>query len=142
MYIRTSFVCSTLRKENIWSNPHASSIHPVIQTSTIILQTELFPKKRREKIQREILQSSSNTVVFPHIIHSTRTTVFPHAIQQLQDNSTYRVNSSTRNTTTTRLILCTQIEGILQQVFPMHLSILHSRIRLPATLQHSRPTRH
>ena len=38
-------------------NPHASSIHPVIQTSTIILWTELFPKKRREKIQGEILQS-------------------------------------------------------------------------------------
>ena len=30
---------------------------PVIQTSTIILWTELFPKKRREKIQGEILQS-------------------------------------------------------------------------------------
>ena len=30
---------------------------PVIQTRTIILCTELFPKKRREKIQREILQS-------------------------------------------------------------------------------------
>ena len=28
-----------------------------IQTSTIILWTELFPKKRREKIQGEILQS-------------------------------------------------------------------------------------
>ena len=40
-------------KENIWSNPHASSIHPVIQTSTIILWTELFPKKRREKISKE-----------------------------------------------------------------------------------------
>ena len=44
-------------KENIWSNPHASSIHPVIQTCTIILWTELFPKKRREKIQGENLQS-------------------------------------------------------------------------------------
>ena len=30
---------------------------PVIQTRTIILCTELFPKKRREKIQGEILQS-------------------------------------------------------------------------------------
>ena len=30
---------------------------PVIQTSTIILWTELFPKKRGEKIQGEILQS-------------------------------------------------------------------------------------
>ena len=71
-------------KENIWSNPHASSIHPVIQTSTIILWTELFPKKRREKIQGEILQS-----IFEYRIQwcfhiPTRTTVFPHAIQQLQ----------------------------------------------------------
>ena len=42
-------------------------------------------------------------------IHSTRTTVFPHAIQQLQVstvNSTYIINSTTRNTTTTRLIPC------------------------------------
>ena len=41
----------------------------------------------------------------------TRTTVFLHAIQQsshpVQRNySTYRINSSTRNTTTTRLIPC------------------------------------
>ena len=76
-----------------------SCIHPVIQTSTIILQTELFPKKRREKdIQGEILQSLNT--VFPHIIqHSTRTSVFPHAIQHLQVstfNSTYRINSTTR----------------------------------------------
>ena len=62
-----------------------------IQTSTIILWTELFPKKRREKIQGEILQSSvqlesksvsSNST---RITRFLRTTVFPHAIQQLQD---------------------------------------------------------
>ena len=64
-----------------------SCIHPVIQTSTIILQTELFPKKRREKIQGEILQSSNT--VFPHIIqHSTRTSVFPHAIQSSRAKKT------------------------------------------------------
>ena len=43
---------------------------------------------------------SSNTVY---------STVFPHAIQQLQvstSNSTYRISSSPRNTTTTRLIPC------------------------------------
>ena len=63
--------------------------------------------------------------------------MFPHAIQQLQVstvNSTYRINSTTRksprNTTTTRLIPCTQIEDILQQVFPVHPSILHGRIQL------------
>ena len=72
-------------KENIWSNPHASSIHPVIQTRTIILWTELFPKKRREKIQGEILQSIFEySGVSTNNTRTTRTTVFPHAIQQLQ----------------------------------------------------------
>ena len=75
-----------------------SCIHPVIQTSTIILQTELFPKKRREKIQGEILQSSNT--VFPHIIqHSTRTSVFSTrnpVIPCKENYSTYRINSSTR----------------------------------------------
>ena len=52
--------------------------------ATIILWTELFPKKRREKIQGEILQS-----IFEYRIQwcfhiPTRTTVFPHEIQQLQ----------------------------------------------------------
>ena len=67
-------------KENIWSNP-------ILHTSKIILQTKLFPKKRREKIQGENfnLHSSSNPRVFPvflHAIqHSTRTSVFPHVIQ-------------------------------------------------------------
>ena len=68
-----------------------------IQTSTIILKTELFPKKRREKIQGEILQSSSNTV-FPHRIHPfyTQSSKFPVIL--CQDNySTYRINSTTRN---------------------------------------------
>ena len=73
---------------------------------------------------------SSNTVY---------STVFSHAIQQLQVstiNSTYRINSSTRNTTTTRLIPCRSLQGIFQQLFPVSPSILHGRIRLPATIQH------
>ena len=125
-------------KENIWSNPHASSIHPVIQTSTIILWSELFPKKRREKIQGEILQSIFEYRIqwCFHIqsIHSTRTTVFPHAIQQLQVstvNSMYRINSSTRNTTTTRLIPCHPMQIItrhLPATAPMHPSILSGSI--------------
>ena len=53
-----------------------SCIHPVIQTTTrIILWTELFPKKRREKIQGEILQrphSSSNPRVFPVFLHAVQ----------------------------------------------------------------------
>ena len=72
-------------KENIWSNPQQfPAYNPVIQTRTIILWTELFPKKRREKIQGEILQSIFEyNGVSTNNTHPTRTTVFPHAIQQL-----------------------------------------------------------
>ena len=53
---------------------------------------------------------SSNTVY---------STVFPLAIQQLQVstiNSTYRINSSTRNTTTTRLIPCRLLPATVPRV--------------------------
>ena len=122
------------RKENIWSNPHASSIHPVIQTSTIILWTKLFPKKRREKIQGENFNLSSSTVVFPQIIQelqdffeysvfysvSTRNPATP-------SNSAYRINSSTRNTTTTRLIPC----------HPVQISTRHLPVTVPRVSKHS-----
>ena len=90
---------------------------PVIQTSTIILWTELFPKKRREKIQGEILQS-----IFEYSGVST-------FLQELQEysvfysvstrnpatpsNSTYRINSSPR---TTRLIPCRLLPATVPRV--------------------------
>ena len=75
--------------------------------STIILWTELFPKKRREKIQGEILQSifeysGVSTFLQDYFEYSvfysvsTRNPATP-------SNSAYRINSSTRNTTTTRV---------------------------------------
>ena len=68
----------------------------------------------------------------------TRTTVFPHAIQQLQV------------ILHTELILLQEIlqlqgssrAGSFQQLFPVSPSILHGRIRLPASLQHSRTIQH
>ena len=93
---------------------------PVIQTSTIILWTELFPKKRREKIQGEILQSifeysgvstflqdSFEYSVFYSV--STRNPAAP-------SNSAHRINSSTRNTTTTRLIPCRLLPATVPRV--------------------------
>ena len=61
---------------------HSSFLHtPVIQR-TIILWSELFPKKRREKIQGEILQSIFEySGVSTNNTRTTRTTVFSHAIQ-------------------------------------------------------------
>ena len=59
---------------------------PVIQTRTIILCTELFPKKRREKIFKVFNLSSSTEYYKNYKIPSNTvySTVFPHAIQQLQ----------------------------------------------------------
>ena len=129
-------------KENIWSNPHASSIHPVIQTSTIILWTELFPKKRREKIQGEILQSifEYSTVVFPH---STRTTVSStRKSSNQQVISTYRINSSTKK--------YYNYKAHPVQITTRHLPATVPRVskhstrqnKAPGSLQHSRATQH
>ena len=101
---------------------HSSFLHPAY-IRTIILWTELFPKKRREKIQGEILQS-----IFEYSGVST-------FLQELQDffeysvfysvstrnpatpsNSAYRINSSTRNTTTTRLIPCRLLPATVPRV--------------------------
>ena len=94
-------ICISSTRRTLWSNPcsflHTSS-H---QTRTIILQTELFLKERREKIQGEILQrphSSLNPRVFPVFLHAnpaTTTTslilhielILPQEIQQLQGSS-------------------------------------------------------
>ena len=105
---------------------------PVIQTRTIILWTELFPKKRREKIQGEILQSifeySGVSTNNTHPTRTTRATVFLHAIQQqcfytqsskfpvIPCYSTYRINSSPRNTTNTRLIPCRLLPATVPRV--------------------------
>ena len=123
-------------KENIWSNPHSCNNNSV---DRIISKEEEREDPRRDSSIYLLVQ---NTVVFPH---STRTTVFPHAIQQLQDilhteltllqefskkyynYKAHPVQISTRH---------------LPVTAPMSPSILHGRIRLPASLQHSRATQH
>ena len=75
----------------------------------------------------------------------TRTTIFytqSSRFPVIPCYSTYRINSSTRNTTTTRLIPCRSVQGSFQQLFPVSPSILHGRIRLPASLQHSKAIQH
>ena len=94
---------------------------PVIQTSTIILWTELFPKKRREKIQGEILQSTFEYRIQWCFHIPSRTSVFymqSSKFPVILCYSTYRINSSTRNTTTTRLIPCRSVQGIFQWLPP------------------------
>ena len=85
-------------------------------------------EEEREDPRRDssIYLRVQNTVVFPHFYKNYKissntvySTVFPHAIQQLQVftiNSTYRINSSPRNTTTTRLIPCRLLPATVPRV--------------------------
>ena len=129
-------------KENIWSNPQQFPAY--IQTSTIILWTELFPKKRREKIQGEILQSSSSTstVGFPQFYKNYTKSNIPTSLPVIPCYSAYIINSSTRILQEILQLQGSSRAGSFQQLFPVSPSILHGRIRLPASLQHSRATQH
>ena len=55
-------------KENIWSNPHASS-HPDKNNNSV---NRIISKEEEREDPRRELQSSSSTVVFPHAIQSSR----------------------------------------------------------------------
>ena len=121
-------------KENIWSNPHASS-HPDKYNNSVY--RIISKQEEREDIQGEILQSIFEYRIqwcFPHFYKNYKissntvySTVFPHAIQQLQV------------ILHTELILPQEIlqlqgssrAGSFQQLFPVSPSILHGRIRLP-----------
>ena len=108
-------------KENIWSNPQQfPAYNPVIQTRIIILWSELFPKKRREKIQGEnfnlLRVQWCSTFLQDFFEYSVFYSVFTRS-PATPSNSTYRINSSPR---TTRLIPC----------HPVQISTRH----LPATV--------
>ena len=111
-------------KENIWSNPQqfpASCIHSNNNSVDRIISKE----EEREDPRRDssIYLRVQNTVVFPQIIQelqdfleysvfysvSTRNPATP-------SNSAYRINSSTRNTTTTRLIPCRLLPATVPRV--------------------------
>ena len=100
---------------------HSIFLHPAY-IRTIILWTELFPKKRREKIQGEILQS-----IFEYRIQwcfhiPTRTTkIFEYSVfysvstrnPATPSDSAYRINSSPR---TTRLMPCRLLPATVPRV--------------------------
>ena len=87
--------------------------NPVIQTRIIILWTELFPKKKREKIQGENFNLSSSTVVFPHSYKNYMKSNIPTSFPVIPCYSTYRINSSPR---TTRLIPCRLLPATIPRV--------------------------
>ena len=108
---------------------HSSFLHPAY-IRTIILWTELFPKKRREKIQGEILQSifkySGVSTFLQELQDSFEYSEFLQELQCFHTQSsrfpvipcysTYRINSSPRNTTTTRLIPCRLLPATVPRV--------------------------
>ena len=108
-------------KENIWSNPHASS-HPDKYNNSV--DRIISKEEEREDPRRD----SSIYLRVQWCFHiPTRTTVFPHAIQQLQvilhtelilPQEILQVQGSSR-------------AGSFQQLFPVSPSILHGRTRLP-----------
>ena len=114
-----------------------SCIHPDKYNNSV--DRIISKEEEREDPRRDssIYLRVQNTVVFPHFYKNYKissntvySTVFPHAIQQLQVstiNSTYRINSSTRNTTTTRLIPC----------HPMQISTRHLPTTVPRVSKHS-----
>ena len=104
-------------KENIWSNPHSCNNNSV---DRIISKEEEREDPRRDS---SIYLRVQNTVVFPHIIHSTRTTVFPHAIQQLQvilHTELIPLQEILQLQGSSRVIPCRSVQGILQQLLPVH----------------------
>ena len=113
-------------KENIWSNPQqfpASCIHPDKYNNSV--DRIISKEEEREDPRRDssIYLRVQNTVVFSTFLQelqdffeysvfysvSTRNPATP-------SNSAYRINSSTRNTTTTRLIPCRLLPATVPRV--------------------------
>ena len=162
------FVCSTLRVSNkglltqnaTWCQNRGCicislvrrTYGPIHIPATIILWKELFPKKKeREDPRRDssIYLRVQNTVVFPQIIQELQD-FFEYSVfysvstrnPATRRYSTYRINSSTRILQEILQLQGSSRAGSFQQLFPVSPSILHGRIRLPASLQHSRATQH
>ena len=102
--------------------PHTSS-HPEKHNNSV---DRIIPKEEeREDPRRDssIYLRVQNTVVFPHIKQELQD-FFEYSVfysistcnPATPRYSTYRINSSPRNTTTTRLIPCRLIQGIFQQL--------------------------
>ena len=109
---------------------HTSS-HP---DSTIILWTELFPKKRREKIQGEILQS-----IFEYSVSTHN----PSILQELQELQCFHTQSS--NSKFPQLILHTELilpQEISKKYYnykahPVHTDRRHPPVIVPHASKHS-----
>ena len=115
-------------KENIWSNPHASS-HPDKYNNSV---DRIISKEEEREDPRRELQSSSSTVVFPQILQELQCfhTQSSHPVQR--NYSTYRINSSSPRTT--RLIPCRLLPATVPRA-PSNSTRQAPAIRLPTAFQ-------
>ena len=116
-------------KENIWSNPQQFPAYNPDKYNNSVDRI-ISKEEEREDPRRDssIYLRVQNTVVFPHIIHSTRTTVFPHAIQQLQiilHTELILLQEILQLQGSSRVIPCRSVQGIFQHLLPC-LQALHT----------------
>ena len=89
---------------------HTSS-HPDKHNNSV--DRIISKEEKREDPRRDSSNLSSSTVVFPHSYKKyTQSSRFP----VIPCYSTYRINSSTRNTTTTRLIPCRLLPATVPRI--------------------------
>ena len=122
-------------KENIWSNPLASSIHPDKYNNSvdrIISKEEEREDPKRDssiylRVQWCFPHSYKNYKIPSNTVYSSVSTRNPAT----PSNSAYRINSSTRILQEILQLQGSSRAGSFQQLFPVSPSILHGRIRLP-----------
>ena len=112
-----------------------SCIHPDNNSVDRIISKE----EEREDPGRELQSIFEYSGVSTNNTRTTRTTARTTVIPCY---STYRINSSTRILQEILQLQGSSRAGSFQQLFPVSPSILHGRIRLPASLQHSRAIQH
>ena len=122
-------------KENIWSNPHASCIHPDKYNNSV--NRIISKEEEREDIQGEILQSSSSTV-FPRTIHPFYKNYKNYSVSILNPAS---FQSSHAKTTIlhTGLILLQEISKKYYnyKAQPVQINTRHLPVTVPHASKHS-----
>ena len=93
-----------------------SCIHPDKYNNSV--DRIISKEEEREDPRRELQSIFEYSGVSTNNTRTTRTTVFPHAIQQLQDISTYRINSSTRILQEILQLQGSSHAGSFQQLLP------------------------
>ena len=117
----------------------STAVSCILHTFEQLFCGQNYFQRRGERRYPRFFNLSSSTVVFPHSYKnysaSTRNPATP-------SNSAYRINSSTRILQEILQLQGSSRAGSFQQLFPVSPSILHGRIRLPASLQHSKARQH